>query len=107
LKATYSTLPSGYNYVYDFYLASGSTLARPKNAQYSLISDKINQNFVSIISCDVTAAVGLQNLQNDIEDILAPVPEVGIPGFQVGLLLLGMISTISIVMLTRRKKIKQ
>jgi ABC-type glycerol-3-phosphate transport system substrate-binding protein len=104
LKETYSSLPPGYDYVYDFYLASGSTLARPKNSQYSLISNKINQRFVEIISCQATAAAGLQSLQGDIEDILAPVPEVQIPGFQVGLLIVSMISVISIIVLTKRKK---
>lgn len=106
LKATFTTLPSGYEYVEDFYLASDVTLARPKHPDYPDISDAISDRWTEIISCQKSATQGLNDLQQDIIDIITPVPEV-IPGFFVPVLLLVIASMVSVIAILTRKKFKE
>jgi len=106
LKETFTTLPAGYEYVYDFYLASDVTLARPKHPDYPDISDAISDRFTEIISCQKSATEGLNDLQQDIIDIITPVPDVAIPGILVSTTLLVIASMLSVIILLNRKKFK-
>ena len=107
LKDTYTTLPTGYEYVEIFYNASGRTLARPKHKDYPEISDAISDRFTEIISCQKSAADGMDDLQQDIEDILSPPSEVPIPSFELSIVFLGIAAMVSIIILLNRKKLKR
>lgn len=102
LKETFTTLPPGYEYVEDFYLASDVTLARPKHPKYPDISDAISDRFTEIISCQKSAEVGLNDLQQDIEDIITPVPE--FPIWATVLIILAVIAVVIVVIFLYRRK---
>lgn len=107
LKDTYTTLPLGYEYVGLFFNASGRTLARPKHKDYPEISDAISDRFTEIISCQSTPTEGMEDLQQDIEDILNPPPAVPIPSFELSIVFLGIVAMVSIIILLNRKKVKR
>jgi len=105
LKETYSDLPDNLLYAQAFYNASGSTLARPKHEDYTQVSDVISDRFSEIISCQSTAQAGLTAMQQDIESVLTPVPDI-IPGFELSLVLILLSSVISVIIIVNRKKFK-
>ncbi|MFX1500804.1 MAG: extracellular solute-binding protein [Promethearchaeota archaeon] len=104
LKETYTTIPPGQEWVEDFYLASGVTLARPKNKDYPDISNAISDRFSQIISGQSTPTAGMDNLQKDIEDILNPPPEV-IPGYELSIILIAIASMMAIAIVFKKKKV--
>ncbi|MFW9941591.1 MAG: extracellular solute-binding protein [Candidatus Thorarchaeota archaeon] len=106
LKDTYSGLPSTLDYVEQFYLVSGRTLARPKHEDYPEISDAISDRFTEVISCQKSAADGMDDLQQDIEDIISPPSEVVIPSFVLSIVFIGIAAMVSVIVLLNRKKFK-
>ncbi|MFX1495160.1 MAG: extracellular solute-binding protein [Promethearchaeota archaeon] len=72
LKDTYSTLPPGFEYAADFYIASDVSFSRTKHPQYPEISDAMSDRFTEIISCQKSAIQGLNDLQQDIVYITTP-----------------------------------
>lgn len=107
LKETYTGLPAALEYVELFYLASGRTLARPKHEDYPEISNAISDRFTEIISCQKSAADGMDDLQQDIEDILNPPSDVPIPSFELSIVFLGIAAMVSTIILLNRKKFKR
>ena len=97
-------LPPDYEYAEDFYLASDVTLARPKHPDYPEISDAISDRFTEIISCQKSATDGLGDLQQDIIDILTPVPEVVLPTWAIVLIVVAVVAVVIVIIVIWKKR---
>jgi multiple sugar transport system substrate-binding protein len=104
LKSVYDNPPTGYEWIGNWTDQLGETLSRPVEAQYPSMSNTIANEFSNILAGGKTAAAGLQAMQTTIEQIFAGVPEVGIPGYSVGLILLAAVSVIGIMIILRKRR---
>jgi multiple sugar transport system substrate-binding protein len=105
LKSIYDSPPAGFDWIGDWSDQLTSTLARPVEADYPLISSAISNDFSNILSKGKTAAQGLQDMQTNIEEILAGTPTVpNIPGYDIGMVLFASASALGIIILIRKRR---
>ncbi|MFX1513632.1 MAG: extracellular solute-binding protein [Promethearchaeota archaeon] len=104
LLSVYNTPPTGYEWIANWSDQFAETLIRPKEPQYTLISSVFSNEFSNILSGGKTVSNGLQSMQTNIEQILAGPPEVGIPGYSVGLTILAAGSAIGIMIMLRKRR---
>ncbi|MEJ2250578.1 MAG: extracellular solute-binding protein, partial [Candidatus Lokiarchaeota archaeon] len=103
LKSIYTNPPPGYGWIKNWTDQLDQTLSRPVEADYPLISTAISNDFSNIMAGGKTVTQGLSDMQSNIEDILAGAPTVpGIPGYEIGLILIVSISTLGIIIMIRK-----
>lgn len=104
LKSVYVSPPTGYEWISNWTDQLDLTLSRPVEAKYPLISSVISNQFSNILAGGKTVTDALQTMQTTIQQILSGPPEVPIPGFSVGLILLAAASAVGIMIVVRKRR---
>jgi len=102
LTEVYDNPPSGFEFIQNWTEQINLTLARPKHPQYSLASNAIADYFGDILSCNKDVETGLAEMEQDVRESLAGLPE-EIPGFALGILVLAMASSIALIVVFRKR----
>jgi multiple sugar transport system substrate-binding protein len=76
LKSVYLNPPSGFEWIKNWSEQIDLTLSRPVTLDYPTISDIIADYFSDTISCQLTPAEGLSNMQEDISNLFAKYAEI-------------------------------
>ena len=106
LMSVYASPPSGQEWIMNFTAQLPLTLSRPVHQDYPLISNVIANYFSNIMAGSKTVATGLSEMQRDVEDIVTttPVPEPGIPGYSIGILVITTVLTIGLIVLYKKRQ---
>jgi ABC-type glycerol-3-phosphate transport system substrate-binding protein len=106
LMSVYASPPTGQEWIMNFTAQLPLTLSRPVHKDYPLISNVIANYFQNMMAGSKTVATGLSEMQRDIEDIVAPtpVPEPGIPGYSIGILVITTVLTIGLIVVFRKRR---
>jgi ABC-type glycerol-3-phosphate transport system substrate-binding protein len=105
LMSVYSSPPTGFDWIANWSDQLPLTLSRPVHEDYPLISDTIADYFSDLLSCQKSVDDALDEMQRDLEEIVAGRPEVPgiIPGYSIAILIISTAFTIGIVLLLKRK----
>ncbi|MCK4237616.1 MAG: hypothetical protein KAX33_00735, partial [Candidatus Lokiarchaeota archaeon] len=104
LESVYDSPPSGWAWISDVKGQLPRTLTRPVHPKYSLMSVQIADKFADIIGCVKNASVGLAEMEQDVNEVLAGPPI--IPGFNIAILVLTITGTLATIAIYKKKKQK-
>ncbi len=104
LESVYDSPPSGWAWIADVKDQLPRTLTRPVHPKYSLMSVQIADKFADIIGCVKNASVGLAEMEQDLNEVLAGPPI--IPGFNIAILVLTITGTLATIAIYKKKKQK-
>jgi len=104
LESVYDSPPSGWAWIADVKDQLPRTLTRLVHPKYSLISVQIADKFADIIGCVKNASVGLAEMEQDVNEVIAGPPI--IPGFNIAILVLTITGTLATIAIYKKKKQK-
>jgi ABC-type glycerol-3-phosphate transport system substrate-binding protein len=107
LSSVYASPPVGQEWIKNFTAQLPLTLSRPVHQDYPLVSNVIANYFSNIMAGSKTVDTALSEMQRDLEDIVsaAPVPEPGIPGYSIAILVITAAFTVGLVLVYRKRRI--
>ena len=106
LESVYDSPPTGWTWITDVKDQLPRTLTRPVTPAYSLVSAQIADKFADIIGCVKNASVGLAEMEQDVNEVLAAALPPIIPGYTLPILLLTIAGSIAIIVIFKKKKLK-
>ena len=104
LESVFDNPPSGWAWITDVKDQLPRTLTRPVHPKYSLMAVQIADKFADIIGCVKNASVGLAEMEQDVNEVLAGPPI--IPGFNIAILILTITGTLATIAIYKKKKQK-
>lgn len=104
LESVFDNPPSGWGWITEVKDQLPRTLTRPVTPKYSLMSVQIADKFADIIGCVKNASVGLAEMEQDVNEVLAGPPI--IPGFNIAILILTITGTLATIAIYKKKKQK-
>ncbi|NHJ22838.1 MAG: extracellular solute-binding protein [Candidatus Lokiarchaeota archaeon] len=106
LMSVYASPPPGQEWIMNFTDQLPLTLSRPVHQDYPLISNVIANYFSNLMAGSKTVDTALAEMQRDVEDIVTttPVPEPGIPGYSIGILVITTVLTIGLIVLYKKRR---
>lgn len=105
LESVFDNPPSGWGWITEVKDQLPRTLTRPVTPKYSLMSVQIADKFADIIGCVKNASVGLAEMEQDVNEVLAGPPPI-IPGFNIAILILTITGTLATIAIYKKKKQK-
>ena len=105
LMSVYASPPAGQEWIQNFTDQLPLTLSRPVHEDYPLISDVIADYFSDLMSGQKSVDDALTEMDRDLNDITAgPVPDPGIPGYSVAILVMTTVLSVGLIVVVRRKR---
>ncbi len=104
LESVFDNPPSGWGWITEVKDQLPRTLTRPVTPKYSLMSVQIADKFADIIGCVKNASVGLAEMEQDVNEVIAGPPI--IPGFNIAILVITITGTPANIAIYKKKKQK-
>lgn len=112
LKSVFDDLPTGFDWVSNFKAAADKTLSRPVHPKYAEMSVEIADKFNDILGGIKSVEDGLVEMEDAIAEIMTGGPtsvgdddgDTGIPGFPFALFMVVSALSISIIILTKKRR---